>query len=61
MLDKTLNSENKIPEQSEPKQETEKPKPPPDETRKGRYWNYEHDRWSYCSGKKLIFVWMCQY
>ena len=24
---------------------------PNGEHRKGRYWNYEEDRWSYCSGK----------
>ena len=26
-------------------------KPEPVEERRGRYWNYEHNRWSFCSGK----------
>ena len=26
--------------------------PPPDPNRKGRYWNYEMNRWSYCSSEE---------
>ena len=26
------------------------------EDRKGRYWNYEHNRWSYCEGNFINFI-----
>ena len=26
------------------------------EDRKGRYWNYEHNRWSYCEGTFINFI-----
>jgi hypothetical protein len=31
--------------------ETKSQSKPAVEERRGRYWNYEHNRWSFCSGE----------
>ena len=48
--DKTTSESSNVPpgEASAPEAKSNLP-PPPDPNRKGRYWNYEMNRWSYCS------------